>query len=70
MSRPEKLVAMGNQIAGFFRSQPGDPAAAVAHHLIRFWTPAMRATLAAYVQNGGAAEPLVQEAVKRLHTQT
>jgi hypothetical protein len=42
----------------------------VAHHLQRFWTPAMCATLSAYVRDGGAAEPLVQEAVKRLHTKT
>ncbi len=66
MSKPEKLVAMGNQIAGFFSTQSGDQAEAVAAHLVKFWTSNMRATLTAYVENGGAAEPLVKEAVKRL----
>jgi formate dehydrogenase subunit delta len=66
MSKPEKLVAMGNQIASFFGTQPGDRAAAIAAHLTKFWTQSMRATLVAYVENGGAADPLVKEAVKRL----
>jgi formate dehydrogenase subunit delta len=70
MSKPEKLVAMGHQIAGFFATQSGDPAEAIAIHLTKFWTPSMRATLTAYVENGGAAEPLIKEAVKRLQTQT
>jgi formate dehydrogenase subunit delta len=67
MSKPEKLVAMGNQIAGFFATQPGDQAGAIASHLVKFWTPAMCATLVAHIENGGAAEPLVKEAVARLH---
>jgi formate dehydrogenase subunit delta len=70
VSKPEKLVAMSNQIASFFATQPGDQAGAIAAHLIKFWTPGMCATLAAYVASGGGAAPLVKEAVKRLHTQT
>lgn len=66
MSRPEKLVAMCTQIAGFFRTQPADPAAAIAEHLVKFWTPAMCDTLRLYVMQGGPVEPLVKEAVSRL----
>ena len=66
MSKAEKLVAMGNQIASYFRTQPGDQAAAVADHLVKFWTPGMCATLVAHVRAGGQAEKLVQEAVERL----
>ncbi len=68
MSKPEKLVAMGNQIAAFFATQPGDQAGAVASHLVKFWTPPMCAALAAHVRSGGEAAPLVKEAVERLHT--
>ncbi len=70
MSKPEKLVAMSNQIAGFFATQPGDQAGAIASHLVKFWTPGMCATLVAHVQNGGAAAPLVKAAVERLPTPT
>ena len=66
MSKPEKLVAMSNQIAGFFGTQPGDRAAAIASHLVKFWTPAMCATLVAHVRAGGAVAPLVKEAVAKL----
>ena len=66
MSKPERLVAMSNQIAGFFASQKGDQAEAVASHLVKFWTPAMCATLAAHVRAGGAVSPLVKQAVEKL----
>ena len=66
MSKPEKLVAMSNQIAGFFASQKGDQADAVAAHLAKFWTSAMCATLVAHVRSGGAAAPLVKQAVEKL----
>jgi formate dehydrogenase subunit delta len=68
MSKPEKLAAMANQIAGYFRTQPGDQAAAIAHHLARFWTREMCATLLAHVEAGGAIDPLAKEAIERLHT--
>ena len=67
MNKTDKLVAMSNQIAGFFASQPGDRAGAIATHLVKFWTAGMCATLVAHIQNGGNAEPLVKEAVERLH---
>jgi hypothetical protein len=65
--KPEKLVAMGNQIAGFFATQPGDQAGAIASHLVKFWTLGMCAALVAHVQGGGEAAPLVKAAVERLH---
>lgn len=50
-----KLVRMANQIATFFASQPGqDGAGKVAAHLNDFWSPDMRAALAAHVAQGGA----------------
>ena len=40
---PEKMVMMANQIATFFRSQPGtDQADRVAAHLKDYWEPRMR----------------------------
>ena len=66
MNRTDKLVAMGNQIAGFFATQPGDRAGEVAAHLLKFWTPGMRAALVAHVEAGGAAQSLVKDAVLRL----
>jgi formate dehydrogenase subunit delta len=64
---PEKMVMMANQIATFFDSQPGDPAAAIADHLGDYWDPEMRRQLAAYVAEGGARlKPAVCAAVERL----
>jgi formate dehydrogenase subunit delta len=67
VNKADKLVAMSNQIAGFFATQPGDRAGAVAAHLAKFWTVGMCTTLVAHIQNGGEAQPLVKEAVERLH---
>ena len=51
---PEKMVHMANQIATFFRTQPGDEAAErVAAHLRDYWEPRMREELARYVDAGG-----------------
>ena len=51
----EKLVRMANQIATFFKTQPGEDAARrVALHLSDYWEPRMRAQLAAHVAAGGA----------------
>jgi formate dehydrogenase subunit delta len=48
------MVHMANQIATFFRSQPGDDAAErVAAHLRDYWEPRMRDELARYVDAGG-----------------
>lgn len=51
---PEKMVMMANQIAGFFKSQPGNAAEKIAAHLRDYWEPRMRAQLRAYVEDGGA----------------
>ncbi|WP_306004763.1 formate dehydrogenase subunit delta [Aquicoccus porphyridii] len=51
---PEKMVHMANQIATFFKSQPGeDQAERVAGHLRDFWEPRMRDQLKAHVAKGG-----------------
>lgn len=52
---PEKMVMMANQIAAFFRSQPGsDQAERVAAHLKDYWEPRMRRQLKDHVAAGGA----------------
>ena len=65
---PEKMVHMANQIAAFFRSQPGEDAAArVAAHLTDFWEPRMRAQLLAHVAAGGAGlDPVALAAARML----
>lgn len=51
---PEKMVHMANQIASFFKTQPGDDAAEkVANHLRNFWEPRMLGQLRDYVAEGG-----------------
>lgn len=51
---PEKMTYMANQIATFFKSQPGgDPEARVASHLRDYWEPRMRDELCAHVARGG-----------------
>jgi formate dehydrogenase subunit delta len=51
---PDKMVRMANQIATFFKTQPGDDAPAkVAAHITDFWEPRMRAQLHAHVAAGG-----------------
>lgn len=51
---PEKMVHMANQIATFFKSQPGaDAAEMVAGHLRDYWEPRMRDQLRRYVAEGG-----------------
>jgi formate dehydrogenase subunit delta len=64
-----KLVAMANQIAAFFATQPhADPAAEVAAHLRAYWDPRMREAIAAHLAAGGEGlSPLAREAVGRLH---
>lgn len=66
---PEKMVLMANQIATFFKTQPGeDQAQRVADHLNDFWEPRMRRQLIAHVDAGGAGlEPLVLEAMAKVH---
>jgi formate dehydrogenase subunit delta len=51
----ERLVAMANDIATFFASEPDPDAAAeqVANHLRRFWEPRMREAIRAHLASGG-----------------
>ncbi|MDK3018223.1 formate dehydrogenase subunit delta [Pseudodonghicola flavimaris] len=62
---PRKLIAMANQIATFFASQPGGTQAEqVADHINDFWDPRMRARICAYAAADGAGlEPLVLAAI-------
>ncbi|HCQ65155.1 MAG TPA: formate dehydrogenase [Rhodobacteraceae bacterium] len=64
---PDKMAHMANQIAAFFRSQPGDTADSVAGHLGDFWEPRMRRQLLDHVAAGGAGlDPEVIEAAQRM----
>jgi formate dehydrogenase subunit delta len=51
----ERLVAMANDIAAFFDSDPDKNAAAenVRIHLVKFWAPRMRREIHAHVMRGG-----------------
>ena len=66
-----RLVRMANQIGQFFASQrSGDPAAAIADHLRKFWEPRMRLAIIAHLEAGGAGlEAPVRESVARLKAQ-
>ena len=65
---PEKMVLMANQIATFFKTQPGeDQAQRVADHLNDFWEPRMRRQLFELLDNGGDGfRPLVLEAATQI----
>lgn len=59
---PEKMIMMCNQIATYFKSQPGNTADHVADHLRDFWEPRMRDQLKTYTSQGG--EGLDSEVVR------
>jgi formate dehydrogenase subunit delta len=64
-----RLVAMANDIAAFFDSEPDKNVAAdgVRLHLTKFWDPRMRREIVAHVNAGGAGlSPTAREAVSRL----
>ena len=65
---PEKMVTMANQIASFFKTQPGDDQDdRVADHIRDFWEPRMRAQLRDYVANGGEGlDDLVIAAARKI----
>lgn len=65
---PEKMVMMANQIATFFKTQPGsDQADRVADHIKDFWEPRMRDQLQAYLAKGGEGlDQLVHDAAQRI----
>ena len=67
---PEKLTAMANQIAVFFRSYPDDEAASgIKRHIASFWTPRMRACLEDWIeQERPGPDPLVIRALTRRAT--
>jgi formate dehydrogenase subunit delta len=52
----ERLVAMANDIAAFFASEPDRTVAvaAVANHLTKFWDPRMRREIVAHYQAGSS----------------
>jgi formate dehydrogenase subunit delta len=54
--KTERLVAMANDIAAFFASEPDRDVAAraTADHLRRFWDPRMRREIVAHGTTGGA----------------
>ena len=56
----DKLIRMAQQIADFFRSQPGKPELAVAGHINDFWTYRMRMDFLAALRAGVAADPILQ----------
>ena len=65
--RPEKLLSMATQIAGFFRSYPQEEAVSGIHkHVEAFWTPGMIATLRQHLlDDGTSSDALVREALCR-----
>jgi formate dehydrogenase subunit delta len=52
----DRLVAMANDIAAFFASEPDPQSAAeqVENHLRRFWEPRMRIEICRHASEGGA----------------
>ena len=69
MTQEDKLLRMANQIATFFRTQPGEDAAErIAGHLRDFWEPRMRDQLHRYIdeQGGKDLDALVIDAAARL----
>jgi formate dehydrogenase subunit delta len=66
--KPEHMVHMANQIAGFFAAYPREQAIeGIADHLKKFWEPRMRKELFDYVDKGGTGlEELVLASVKKL----
>ena len=64
----DRMIYMANQIAAFFRTQPGgDQAERVAAHLRDFWSPEMRAEPRAHAAGQGEGlDGLVLEAVSLL----
>jgi formate dehydrogenase subunit delta len=65
----ERLVAMANDIANFFDSEPDRKLAVegVRFHISRFWEPRMRREIIAHAAAGGAGlSPTARDAVSLL----
>jgi formate dehydrogenase subunit delta len=65
---PDTLVRMANQIADFFKAQPGEDAVVgTADHIRRFWDPRMRVKMAEHLAHGGEGlTPIAKEAAARV----
>ena len=64
-----RLVAMANDIANFFDSEPDKKLAAegVRFHISRYWEPRMRREILAHLETGGAGlSPTARDAVAQL----
>ena len=68
MTPPDKLVTMANQIARAFAHQGEERGTvSVSDHFLKFWPPAMRDGIIAYVASGGdRLLPIASRAVDRL----
>jgi formate dehydrogenase subunit delta len=66
----ERLVAMANDIANYFHSEPDRQlaVAGIADHITRFWEPRMRRKIIAHLgdRHGEGLNELAREAVARL----
>jgi formate dehydrogenase subunit delta len=64
----QRLIHKANQVAGFFGAQPHiDAAEAVTDHILKFWSPRLRAQAIAYLDEGGEGlAPLAKEALERI----
>ena len=66
----ERLVAMANDIANYFHSEPDHKLAVdgIVGHITRFWEPRMRRKIIAHLaeNNGEGLNELAREAVARL----
>lgn len=66
----DKLIRMANQIAAFFRAYPETEAiAGIRDHIMSFWTPRMRETLLARMEEDEAGldsllDPLAGKALQ------
>lgn len=64
----DKLIRMANQIAAFFKTQPGDKAVAgTATHLRDFWDPSMLAQMAILLQGETPdLDPIARQAAEQI----
>ena len=68
----QRLIAMANDIARYFASEPDHAAgvAGIADHLHKFWNPRMCEQLIAHLENAGTGlDPMADAAVRQLSAQ-
>ena len=70
-SPEQKLAAMANQIADYFRTFPeAEAAPGVADHIAKFWAPKMRGQLIDFAEGGTSGlDELALKAVEILKVQ-